>query len=89
VKEYPMVANNSKALIHCQLAEKYVRDWCESKETKRDAKDEPYEVRERIPHQTLVVLGGFKKENDKNLSIVSQLEFYNLNSNTWTTVSYD
>jgi len=78
-----LILGNSKALIHLQLARKVVRDWFAKSETDRE---EPYEVRQRIPHQTIVVIGGFQADDQESFRPAEQLEFFNMNSNSWKTV---
>ncbi|CAB3374178.1 Hypothetical predicted protein [Cloeon dipterum] len=47
-----------------------------------------YEVRARIPHKVLVVLGGMTQEGEAGeRDPVLPIEFYNKNSNSWTKVA--
>jgi hypothetical protein len=82
-----LIASSPKAKIYIQLAKKTVLEW--SKRALTNEEDEPpYEAKQRIPHQTLVVVGGFQAESQENAAPVNHLEFYNINSNCWTVVCY-
>lgn len=80
-----MIEASPKAKIHIQLARNTVQKWSESSPANEE--DVPYEARQRIPHQTLVVIGGFQAESQENAKPVDHLEFYNINSNSWSTVN--
>jgi hypothetical protein len=82
-----LISSSPKTKIFIQLAKKSVLEWSERGLV--NLEDEPpYEARQRVPHQTLVVIGGFQAENPENAAPVQLLEFYNINSNCWTVVKY-
>lgn len=80
-----LISSSPKAKIHIQLAKKTVQEWSECG---NEEDEPPYEARKRIPHQTLVVVGGFHAEDPQNATPVSHLECYNVNSNCWAVVNF-